>query len=378
VNARVAGAMTGGTSGTDSPGGPSRTSGTGGPGGPSRTSGTDGTGGTGGTGGDNEVDMANTVDAAARLAFEQTVPRGLVHRAAVSEVLVTDAARLSGHRFAVAAQLPRGHALFNDPDVRTHDILALAEAVRQAGTLVAHRYEGVPAGHVFPLRTAEIEVTGPGALRAGPEPGRLVAYVTLTDHERRGGELTGAAVHADIHVDGRPVGRGGGGMYFVPPGSYAAFRPPGYAAGATPPTVVPVAPERVARRDPRNVVVGEPVGPVGGRRSFPVVVDTGHAFFFDHPQDHVPGMLLLEAAGQAARLTVAEELGAAVSRCPVVSLRARFGSYAELGEPVRCAVTAAEPVLPPAGPPRVPVTVTVVQAGAERARITVGIAVPEG
>jgi hypothetical protein len=55
-------------------------------------------------------------------------------------------------------------------------------------------------------------------------------------------------------------------------------------------------------------------------------VDTAHPVFFDHPLDHAPGMLLLEAARQAVR---ARSGG---TRSPV-SFHITFHQYAELDEP---------------------------------------------
>ncbi|EGX54788.1 A-factor biosynthesis enzyme, partial [Streptomyces zinciresistens K42] len=57
-------------------------------------------------------------------------------------------------------------------------------------------------------------------------------------------------------------------------------------------------------------------------------VDTSHAVFFDHPLDHVPGMLLLEAACQAVRAR--PENGAHTP----VSFHTVFHRYAELHLPL--------------------------------------------
>jgi hypothetical protein len=72
-------------------------------------------------------------------------------------------------------------------------------------------------------------------------------------------------------------------------------------------------------------------------------VDTGHPVLFDHPVDHVPGMLLLDAARQAAHA----ELGAGA--VPPLALDADFGRFVELGAPCRVEVTARPPL--PGDPP---------------------------
>ncbi len=50
-----------------------------------------------------------------------TVPKELVHRAAVAEVMLTDWERVDDTRFKVAAQWPRGHSFFTPIDGRYHD-----------------------------------------------------------------------------------------------------------------------------------------------------------------------------------------------------------------------------------------------------------------
>jgi hypothetical protein len=56
---------------------------------------------------------------------------------------------------------------------------------------------------------------------------------------------------------------------------------------------------------------------------------------FDHAQDHVPGMVLMEAARQLALAALAEGRGSAVANLAVVTLAAKFSQYAELDTPTR-------------------------------------------
>lgn len=76
------------------------------------------------------------------------------------------------------------------------------------------------------------------------------------------------------------------------------------------------------RTDPRNRVLHpHPFSNPGpGSRLSRLIVDRAHPFFFDHPLDHVPGLLLLEAGVQAAHRQ-------ARSRCFVSSVDADFLNY---------------------------------------------------
>src|SRR5216684_8609114 len=65
------------------------------------------------------------------------------------------------------------------------------------------------------------------------------------------------------------------------------------------------------------------------------VLDPGHSFFFEHPLDHIPGLMLVEAGRQAA--TAASHLYYGVPAGSVFILRdlaADFTVFAELDQPV--------------------------------------------
>lgn len=312
---------------------------------------------------------------AATLQFEATVPRKLVHRAAISETFVTDAAQLGADRYLVAAQLPRAHALYNDMPAGHHDLLMLAEAVRQAGTLLAHRFYAVPEGAIFPLRQAQIEVADIDTLAAANVPSELVADVRIFGGERQGDALLGMRLRADVFIDGRRAGSAGGAMHFVSQSSYGRLRGRRSPITATaPPAANHVEPVRVGRSDPRNVVVGNFIARDDGAYSARIVADTRHPAYFDHPQDHIPGMLLLEAYRQLALLAAADACGWAAEGLVTVECDATFARYAELDLETVCLATVGEPVLPRRGAIAVPVSLEVTQDGITLSRARVRVA----
>src|ERR1044072_9443467 len=65
------------------------------------------------------------------VCFQQTVPRLLVHRAAVSEVFITDLQVADEQTSHIGAPWPRAHSFFG-PKMRLHDPMLLAETIRQA------------------------------------------------------------------------------------------------------------------------------------------------------------------------------------------------------------------------------------------------------
>jgi hypothetical protein len=83
-----------------------------------------------------------------RLSFSTTVARQLVHRCAVSEVLLTDWCQRGADVFVCAAQWSRSHSFYRVRQGR-HDPLLLAETIRQVGLLLCHEAYQMPPEHRF-------------------------------------------------------------------------------------------------------------------------------------------------------------------------------------------------------------------------------------
>jgi 2-oxo-3-(phosphooxy)propyl 3-oxoalkanoate synthase len=314
---------------------------------------------------------------AASLRFDATVPRQLVHRAAISETFLTDAVEVAADRFLVAAQLPRSHSLYNDGPGTHPDLLLLVEVVRQAGTLVSHRFYGVPEGSVFPMRRAQVELTDLDAAAASHDACEMVADIRMFDHQRQSGKLSSMSLFADVFLGGRPIGSVSGATHFVSPSSYGALRgSPSPAGDGSPQAAMRRAdPRRVGRRDPRNVVVSElRDAPREQPYGCSILADTGHPSYFDHPQDHVPGMVLLEGYRQLALLAVADACAWAPASLLVVACDASFTRYAELGHEALCSATVGEPVLPRRGAPWVPLALEIAQQGRPLSTATARVA----
>ncbi|MEV5237735.1 ScbA/BarX family gamma-butyrolactone biosynthesis protein [Streptomyces cinnamoneus] len=260
-----------------------------------------------------------------------TVPKELVHRAAVAEVFLTGCTQADGHHFSLTAQWPRAHGFFTADGGRRHDPLLAAETIRQTGLFLAHTELNVPIGHQFLLQ--EMEFTAHDErLLIGDSPTDLTiaaACVILDHRERR------FAFRMDITVRraGEIVASGGGRFTCIPPELYGRIRGHRGSTADLPPAGRPgrAAPRDVGRDAPIDVVLS----PTGRSDRWVLNPDTRHATLFDHPCDHIPGMVLVEAARQAAYGTLRPH-GRRPSSVTVV-----FHRYAELDSPCTIEVTAA-------------------------------------
>lgn len=294
-------------------------------------------------------------------ALTTTVPKEFVHRAGVAEVMLTDWARTDDTHFTLAAQWPRGHSFFTTVE-GCHDPFVAAETIRQAGALLAHAEFGVPLGHNFLMWELGFAVN-PERMRVDGAPASLELEVACFDVKRRGTGLSGMRYEAVIRRDGHVAATGGATFTCTSPRVYQRLRAERLALGRPqPPLTAPTAPQTVGRVSPTDVVLS----PTGEQGRWQLRVDTRHPVLFEHPVDHVPGMMLLEAARQATAATLGS---------PTLPLRvaSTFARYAELDAP--CLIEARR--LPGDGTAREEsVLVTAVQEGELTFSATVTAASP--
>ncbi|ANS68764.1 SabA [Streptomyces lincolnensis] len=253
-----------------------------------------------------------------------TVPRQLVHRAAVAETFLTGWTRTAPDRFSVTAQWPRAHGLHVSADRSAYDPLLVVETVRQSGTLIAHTEYDVPLDQHFVLQEFEV-TTFPQYLAVGAVPAEVSVDVAFVDVQYRGRRPVGARYTAEVLRGGERVARASR-VTFTCTGEAVYRRLRGGRTAATvsaPPLPPPLPPALVGRALPTDVVLARTDRP----DRWQLRVDTAHPVFFDHPLDHIPGMLLLEATRQAVRA------GTGGTRSPV-SFHITFHRYAELDEPL--------------------------------------------
>ena len=228
-------------------------------------------------------------------AFRATVGRELVHRRAVSEVFPTGLVRNSATDFTVSAQWPRWHVFYGVRGNRFDSALVL-ETVRQATILIAHAGLAVPLGHLFLMPHIDVAMTADRSPESG-QPTQVTANVNVSGLRETPDAITAFRVAATFHVDGQEVARGDASARIVDPVIYRRFRPARLGSAANG-NIDPVPAAAVAHTSDWNVVVGRPAT----RHRWPLRVDTTNPILFDHPLDHVPGVLLIEAVRQALRL----------------------------------------------------------------------------
>ncbi len=279
---------------------------------------------------------------AARVSFESTVSRRLVHRDFIDHVLLTDILRLEEGRFLCGARIPQSHGYFNDgggPHVYS-GILLSAEMGRQAGIAISHQFLGVSTSLCYILRHLSCRLERPAlSLVTDPQTANVLMEICLRDCSyRRTGELVGLVMECVSYRAGERMQHAAGEWIFVPKNVYQKLRrsaPERRASGSPAPRPERIEPGTVGRSRPDNVVISSLCERPGGVVEADLVVDPDHPYFFEHRLDHVSGMLLLEGCHQIAAAMAGRRCGWAPREIVCEAFEARFHQFAELESPVK-------------------------------------------
>ncbi|MFF2777567.1 ScbA/BarX family gamma-butyrolactone biosynthesis protein [Streptomyces sp. NPDC058052] len=251
------------------------------------------------------------------------VPAEFVHRADPADILPTGWTRSAENRFSVTARWPAAHPFFVPRTGDRHDPLLVAETMRQATMLVCHAEFGVPETDQFVMWDLSYDAVAEELTR-DERPAEITVDLLCTDIRTRGRGLREMRTSLVLSRNGRRLASGGGGINCTSAPAYRRMRGARLAALGAPVPLLPALPPHAVGRDREQDVVLAP-GDAPGR--WRLRVDTTHTTLFRRANDHVPGMLLLEAARQAAVAATGDD-----GLLPV-GIDARFHRYAELDEP---------------------------------------------
>ncbi|MFC5900601.1 ScbA/BarX family gamma-butyrolactone biosynthesis protein [Streptomyces zhihengii] len=258
----------------------------------------------------------------------------LVHKARPAEVLLTGLRPAGSDGFVVSAHWPEAHGCYATGTTAL-DPLLLTETVRQSLPLLCHSGYAIPLGYRLLWDTFRYELT-PAALTARDRSGGLELRVTCLESARRGPRVSALTLSISVVQGGSPLAACTTRLTVQSPAVYerlrAGYATPDAVAVLPPAPAAPIPPSVLGRTRCRDVVLS----PADGL-DWLLRVDTAHPLFFDHPLDHAPGLLLLEAARQAALMLPAGH------RLSVAGMETAFHRYVELDAPCRVEAVLADP-----------------------------------
>ncbi|WP_327695941.1 ScbA/BarX family gamma-butyrolactone biosynthesis protein [Streptomyces sp. NBC_00459] len=253
------------------------------------------------------------------------VTKDLVHKHDAGQVLLVGLKRLAEDEFLVAADWTDTSGLVGAGDQGQDSAVLLTETIRQTFPLLSHAGYDVPFGHRL-LWSEYRYALNLDTLREGGIGGRPDLHIRCYDVVRRRDRVTALSLDITVLRDGEQLATAHTRFTIQQPAIYERLR--GSYGDAhrmlelarsrpLPP------PASGAGEEFRDAVLS----PTDATDRWQLRIDTHHPMYFDHPSDHAPGILLLEAAKQAVRTMRHPRVGVAEAMETV------FHRYVELDSP---------------------------------------------
>ncbi|NAX48282.1 hypothetical protein CAG70_14940 [Photobacterium halotolerans] len=139
-------------------------------------------------------------------SYRNTVSKELVHRAAVSEVFLTDVEMISEDKFITGAHLPKTHAYYNDiPSTNGkifYDNILLLEICRQTSIIITHNHYQVPLTAKFIFNEAKFRILDNNLLLMKSTPSSVLTEVDVISKDMRNGKLSGLTFEMRLYING--------------------------------------------------------------------------------------------------------------------------------------------------------------------------------
>ncbi|MEU1817889.1 ScbA/BarX family gamma-butyrolactone biosynthesis protein [Streptomyces roseifaciens] len=243
------------------------------------------------------------------------VAKELVHLSFDDAVYLTGCEQQDATHYTVSAVWP-AHTAHRIPGQGTHyETLTVAQTVRQAALFLAHTAYAAPLDHATLLRTFSYSINPDAAVdthRATPLHINITATPTTTRNKRT------TALHLQMTVTAAGSGDAGDeasetvlatgetDFEWIPPMVYRRLRGAYHRPPTTlPPVTPPLPPVQVGRTAPDEVVLS----PTAQPRTWQLRHTFDNTVLYDHAVDHVPGLVLIEAANQAVHTVTAPVSG---------------------------------------------------------------------
>ncbi|MBX3627928.1 MAG: hypothetical protein KF892_23160 [Rhizobacter sp.] len=290
--------------------------------------------------------VAPTWEIAPQVNHQNTIPRNLAHKRRLENVYVTSLSPAGpSSEFIFGAFVPQSNAYINDMRVHAGDVtLSIIEIGRQIGIALSHEYLGVAPQQTFVLDTMVFEALPPLHTHDWLANDKLWGQALIDQQVHNAeGELSSARANGQIWSGTDCVCMQSSNWSILPRDRYQRLRELSRSRNvrrmseATETT--PLGPGFWVSLDAqlrRGVLApGLWVSSNASRFVATLHVDQRNLFFFDHDNDHVPGMLVLEGMRAMALDIVGKFSSRSTGPAALRRIEVGFKNFAELDAPVQ-------------------------------------------
>ncbi|WP_189971878.1 ScbA/BarX family gamma-butyrolactone biosynthesis protein [Streptomyces violascens] len=271
--------------------------------------------------------MTVTTGSIRTVGSTQRVLMALTRKTIASQLLLVGWRRhRDGVSHTVIANWPKNHGFYTSHHGHYHPLL-LTETIRQALALLSHTAYDIPLDHRLGWESFDTSLI-PTALRTRSTRSLVRLTITHTEVPRRRFGSARLAAQVIATCNGEPLGIARVRYTAHPPAIYDRLRGDHADARAATARALPLGPAldpslRGEQTSEDNAVLS----PLSEPHRWQLRVDVANHAFFDHAHDHIPGLVFLEAAAQAAHA-----LSGARRTLPT-HFDAEFARYVELDAP---------------------------------------------
>ncbi|MEU4268447.1 ScbA/BarX family gamma-butyrolactone biosynthesis protein [Streptomyces sp. NPDC026092] len=258
------------------------------------------------------------------------VPMSYTHKTNPAEVLLVSWCRTGADTFTITARWPREHTFYLARHGR-YDPLFLTETVRQTLPMLSHAAYDVPFGHQLLWKDFAWDID-PDELWDDGRDAHVELHITCSDVKYRKGRATALTLAVEATRAGRRLATARTRFTIQDRAVYERLRGQYADIASANARVLPLPPPSPTHETGRTRFQDVVLSCTDVPLRWQLRTDTSHPVLFDHPVDHAPGMLLLEAARQAA------QAAAQPRQTLVTAMSCDFTRYAELDAP--CWITA--------------------------------------
>lgn len=240
------------------------------------------------------------------LSCSKSLDKKILHRIHDSEVFLSKCVLISENSFSALANIPNYHEYYLDHLNNQFDPLFLLECARQAETYIAHTYYDVPLSNKFILNNWSLKCTDDFKTN----PANYNCYLNLKifayDSKKLKNQLYQQKYKIDVFNQDSFIASIYIAVTYVTDSSYKRIRGncqekiSKFNSMKSQERCNIINPKLISRSLYKNVVISEPL--IQQELCVLLHVDFNNISYFDHPQDHYPAMLLLEAGRQLSLL----------------------------------------------------------------------------
>lgn len=236
--------------------------------------------------------------------YAQSVEKHLVHKAFNSEVFLTDSHKLDENTFEIAAFLPRSHIYYNDTqDFTRHDVSALLEVFRQCSIFVAHNFYGVALSSKFIFDSTDFKVLHNEVLENSPQSYQAIITIAVLQVKHKRGNDYGLLLDMRLFIDSKKYATKIMDMSWFAPKIYEKLRGKVANENYTPLDNHQISSKSLGQNATTNIVITQFLQESQYFQTT-IIPNQAHPAFFDHPLDHLPASLLIEAIRQSSLLVI--------------------------------------------------------------------------